>query len=116
MDIVCQWPDTLDKYLLKRNWTKKLNQVPTFNDSPLSGYPDLESYIFGDFTCPLTLYCVEEHGQCIYNEEVIFNKLRGARNQTDCALGQLKERLAMVIRSTDFKLEKARILLYACFL
>ena len=120
MDVECRWPGSVHdaKVFANSSVNDKLRngKLPRVFQSVLPGYEKVPNYLIVDPAYPLTPFCMKEYDTCQNNEQVVFNNLlRSARNTIECAFGRLKARWAVLAKTIDFKLEKAPIVVYACF-
>jgi len=59
---------------------------------------------------------MKEYDACNSNsKQVIFNMLRSAKNQIECAFGRLEARWSILTTKVDSKLEVLPTIIYVCF-
>ena len=121
MDLECRWPGSVhdSKVFANPSINKMLRngEMPATFKTVIPRCEKVPNNLIGDPTYPLTPFCMKEFDICNSDEEVIFNNMfRLTKNQTECSIGHLKARWAIITGKIDFKLETLPTAIYACFI
>ena len=121
LDVDITWPGSVhdacvyaNSHLNKMFVEKSLPQVCC---SLIPGTDQIPPLVLADPAYPLLPNIMKEYSEDAYNEKAVFNQmLRSARNQIECAFGQLKARWQSLNRPMDLKLEDIPTIIYSCFI